>query len=195
MYKPVLTKADFTLRYQAGEFGNASPTWHKPDDFLAYGQREFGSEPSVGLYHLRNRIAGGATYYNLRWSETVARWLEQEQKEQWYVSAMCPTEKTIFQGEVAQTSEWATLNGRYGLDLFYSTVAKPMRQSLVEGGKRVHGVTATMLLRHYLTPSDYDWLQYLLDEYQYHVIEFTALSVYWGTVPGSKCLIWEVRTY
>src|SRR4029079_14257562 len=54
---PVLTKGDFVQRYKQGEFGNASPTWNTFDEYLAANYS--------GQLHIRNRVAGGPSWYNV----------------------------------------------------------------------------------------------------------------------------------
>lgn len=188
-FPPVLTKADGSQRYLAGDFGNRSPSW---TDSLAFEEEADGN----ALYHLRNgNQAGGATYYDLSYWGTIARWrwLRNQGLEQgYYCSQMCPTEKTILQGEVQQAFPGS---GRCGLDLYYSTTAKPMREALRLNGQQESGIIAVSLLKRHLRPGDYEWLLALLERYPGHVIEFTTLSCCWGTVPNSNTLIWEVRLY
>lgn len=186
-YPPVLSKRDFVRRYGKGEFGNASPTWYDLDSFIGYAGIAFGNGPSFGSYHLRNRVAGGSTYYNLSWSATVARWSGQKDKRQWYVSEMAPTEETLIQGEVLETER--------GLTLLYSTVAKPMREALAESSQSVSGILAVSLLRSFLCPNSYDWLMILLERYPFHVVEFSTYSTEWGTLPNFNTVYWEVRQY
>lgn len=85
------------------------------------------------------------------------------------------------------------MQSEQGLQLFYSEVKKPMRDSLKEGGKQVTGVVASMTLRHFMNPKSYDWLQVLLDRYPYHVVEFSCYGVCWGTLIGYNTAFWEVR--
>lgn len=194
-YPPVLSKSDFVRRYQAGEFGNASPTWNDCDSFLAWGQREFGTGPSRGLYHLRNRTAGGATFYNLHWSECVARWLERPDRENWYVSAMAPTESTIIQGEVVQRCFVGDGSGA-GLSLLYSRVRKPMRDALAEDSQTINGIAVNYVLEGAMDSNSYEWLQTLLLRYPGHVVEFSTYSTQWGTLyPLFNTVFWEVRLY
>lgn len=183
MSTPVLSKKDFVRRYAAGEFGNASPTWNEI--------REFTASRYNGLVHLRNRVAGGPTWYDISSDEAETAWyklLEKGVKPQdLYISAMAPTAKTLFQGEVQQ--------GINHLDLYYTTVAKPMREALKSESEQVSGIVATSLLRRYLCPNSYDWLQILLDRYPGHVVELSTYSVEWGTLPGFNTVFWEVRMY
>ena len=186
VYRSVTTKTDFVRRYNLGEFGNRSPTWDNVDEWY--------KAPNIGmgdLFHLRNRVAGGLTKYN------VAAWDLLDDYEQMlyegvnstdiYVSAMCPTERTQIQGEVMRTPS--------GLYLYYSTIKKPMRDALREGGKEATGLRAKMMLEHYFDTASYEWMQVLLDRYPDHVLEFTCLDVEWGTVPNRRVLWWEIRRY
>lgn len=193
---PVLTKTDFVRRYQLGEFGNASPTWDDIDSFISISKDYPFNAAVPGKYHLRNRTAGGATYYNLGWSMCVAKWIDQyEDKKNWYASAMCPHEYNLIQGEVVQGSH-VNGSGCAGVDLLYSTVVgKPMRDALKEETLWARGLMATSLLRTAMCPNSYEWLQFLLEAYPGHVVEFTTLSKEWGTIPGYNTIFWEVRNY
>lgn len=187
--KPVKTKTDFVKRYEAGEFGNHSPTWAGFDDWCA---DNLGGN-KLELFHIRNRVAGAMTWYNVAKYEMADKWAiacELFSSNELYISSMCPTEKTLFQGEVMRR-----VDGGVGLDLFYSTIAKPMRESLKLGGQRALGLRAKMLLEHYLDTNSHNWLMYLLEAYEGHVVEFTTLSEEWGTVPGYRTIFWEVRKY
>ncbi len=179
---PVLTKRDFVKRYGEGEFGNASPTWGNLEEFLQSGYD--------GLVHIRNRLAGADTWYDVPtirvsevWSEATSRF----QPRQLYISAMAPTNKTLFQGEVQQ--------GVNGLDLYYTTVPRPMREALAIWNRQVSGVVALMLLKHYLCQNSWEWLTYLLDAYPGHVVELSTYDVEWGTVSRYNTVFWEVRSY
>lgn len=185
MPSPVKTKTDFVRRYQMGEFGNASPTW-EATEFIHCSGRDWKTK-----YHLRNKVAGGPTYYNLNENDLLLRCYylaaNGSNLDQFYVSEMAPTAKTLIQGEVMR---W-----HRGLYLYYSTVRKPMRDALAAEAHEAEGVKALTLLRHYLNQRSYDWLEYLLEEYPDHVIEFSTYSECWGTIPGYNTVFWECRLY
>lgn len=187
-FRPVNTKADFARRYYLGEFGNRSPTWNTLE--------EFNQDGYDGLVHLRNRVTAGETYYDLRPKELRNLWPSRRDPEQWYCSAMVPKEvetTLLIQGEVQQTYPGS---GRCGLDLFYSQVPKPMRVALAEKAEQISGIIASFLLRRYLCPNSYEWLQELLDRYPYHVVEFSTYARCWGTLyPRFNTIFWEVRNY
>jgi len=185
---PVLTKTDFVQRYNAGEFGNRSPTWNSLQEFEV-GLAKWANNDS--LYHLRNRVAGGPTKYNVSEDHycSALQWMLDNgvKPQDIYVSEMCPTHLTQIQGEVMRTHE--------GLYLYYSQIKKPMRDSLREGGREAKGLRAKMLLEYYMDTNSYEWLNTLLDQYSEHVVEFTTLSKCWGTNSGYNTLFWEVRYY
>ena len=179
---PVLSKAEFVRRYQAHEFGNRSPTWGTLEELVTSGY--------AGLIHLRNRTAGGATYYDLTPARAAALWSSLPNGS-WYASAMAPTAETLIQGEVQQAVMGC---GRCGLDLYYSTVVKPMRAALAEEAAQVWGVTALLLLRRYLCFNSLEWLGELVRRYPEHVIEFSTYRRPWGTLyPRYNTVFWEVR--
>lgn len=187
---PVLSKRDFTTRYLAGEFGNASPSWSRLSDFVVGGRND-GT-----LYHLRNRnLAGGSTYYNQTWMECVRRWINMADQCLWYASEMVPraVERTLLlQGEVQQAVPGC---GRCGLELYYTTIAKPMRQAMAEQAATVWGLKALAILQTSLCANSYEWLQELIKRYPGHVIEFSTYRCRWGTLPDFNTVFWEVRRY
>lgn len=186
MFPPVLSKADFVRRFLTGEFGNRTRNWDTLDEFTAWVATHDPHERYQ--YNLRNRVAGGATYYNLYWSECVARWLEQEDKSAWYVGQMITCERQTIQGEVYYSDT--------GLTLYYTDVKKPMRTALAEKAKQVSGIIAWFLLRHYLCPNSFDWLRELFDRYPDHVVEFSSFERRGiGTLPNYNTIFWEVRKY
>lgn len=187
--RPVLTKTDFAKRYNENEFGNRSPTWDSVNDW--YKERGEGilHVTDRRLYHLRNRIKGGSTYYNLEcwrlydWFNQV-NWVHEPN---WYVSEMAPTELTLIQGEVQRNE--------LGLYLKYSDEPLTMREALAKRELTATNLSAKLILQKYLDNNSYEWLQYLLDTYDNHVIEFSTYSKCWGTVPRFNTVFWEVRLY
>jgi hypothetical protein len=187
MYPPVLTKLDFVRRYAANEFGNMPKTWETIEEFEQSGFN--------GLIHIRNRVKGGKTWYNVKPTEARCVWdkLISSAKENnvnpqtLYLSAMGPEDNKIFQGEVQR--------GYWGLDLYCNNIAKPMREVSLKDWYNRQGIIATLLLKHFLCPNSYEWLQVLLDRYPDHVVEFSTYNTEWGTLPGYNTVFWEVRKY
>lgn len=178
MRQSVLTKADFYRRFMAGEFGNRGPIWDSFDAVWDSGYR--------GLVMVRSQRPGGLCKANLTLADA---WLiaEQERRDVLTFSAMCPHDRQTINGELQRDHR--------GLCLMYSSVKKPMRQSLAEGGRQVFGLSAQHVLKANVYAPDLDWLMELLELYPGHVIEFTAFEICWGVLPRSKCAVWEVRSY
>jgi hypothetical protein len=187
--RPVLTKTDFVRRYQAGEFGNRAPTWgtivewwsEDPVPWVRYGRN----------FHVRSRIANGPTYYNLDAGIISQFWRDlckEHGEENLYISAMAPHEHNLLQGEVQQ--------GPWGLQLHYSTEPRvPMRGALSKSPQDAEGTRAKLLLDWCMNDLSRQWLDYLLEAYPDHVIEFSSFGVCWGTVLGHNAVFWEVRKY
>lgn len=181
---PVLSKRNFVKRYAAGEFGNRPPIWLTLDEFLASNYRD--------PVHLRNRIAGGPTWYDIPAKKVEMKWFELisagVDPKNLYISPMGPQDQERgLQGEVCR--------GLWGMDLTYTTVKAPMREAMERETRHASGVTALWLLRKYLCPASYDWLADLLDRYVDHVVEFTTYMRQWGVVSGYNTVFWEVRKY
>lgn len=176
------SKKRFIGAYQAGRLGNRAPTWNTLTEFLASGYR--------GKVHLRNRIAGGPTQYNV--PATLVELFLQDFLDvhklsisDIYVSGMAPHDKNVLQGEVRRSER--------GLDLIYSTQpGLPMRDALREYTKQATGLGALCLLRAAMDANSFDWLQILFDEYPDHVVEFSSFSIPWGTLNWNTCF-WELR--
>lgn len=189
MKPPVLTKLDFVDRYLNGEFGNASPSWHSIGDFTdTCFTTKLGGNPVNCEYHLRNRVAGGSTFYNLTRSQVICYWYANRCfRGGWYISEMAPTELTLIQGEV--------MRAPWGLYLHGSIIPRPMRDALRLSSFHINGLRAYTTLKSYLCPRSYEWLWYLLEEYPDHVVEFSTYGIDWGTIPGFNTVFWEVRRY
>lgn len=183
IYPPVLTKRDMVRRYGRGEFGNRAPTWMT----LA----EFQSSKYRGLVHIRNRVAGGPTWYNIPESEVTAEWIKLVESgisaDSLYLSGMAPHHLGTIQGEVMRSTDYLTLR--------YNTQKLPMREGFSVENLQATGSVALILLRYYMNDPSYEWLNVLLDRYPEHVVEFSCFSCCWGTVPRHNGVIWEVRNY
>jgi hypothetical protein len=186
--EPVKTKTNFVKRYDAGEFGNASPTWKTIADFL---QATTPFTRDGVMFHIRNRVKGGPTWYNVDGYDLPHVWEQCCRAGAYpadlYISAMAPTDKTQFQGEVMLTEEC--------MEVFGSTIRKPMRDALKEQPVHLKGLVASLTLKTYMNARSWDWLNELFDNYPEHVIEFSCYSHCWGTVPGFNTVFWEVRQY
>ena len=100
--------------------------------------------------------------------------------------------ETIDDSHVVLQGEVAELPG--GLVLTYSTEKTTMRHAL-RSAKTATGLLARCLLRQHLSPSSVTDLEALLEQYNGHVVEFTAYDVFVGALLGRNAVVWEVRAY
>lgn len=178
-YLPVLTKNDFVKRFIANEFGNRGPMWNSLDEFTKSGYR--------GLVHLRNRVAGAFTLYNVP-SVLVVEEFEKAVRlhgDTFYLAGMAPTEQTLIQGEAMLTEK--------GLYFYGSYIKRPMREALGTESFQAIGIHAHMLIKNYMDVDSWYWFNDLLKNYPNHVIEFSVYGVNWGTIPNRNTVFWEVR--
>ena len=188
--KPVLTKRDFVRRYKQGEFGNHTRTWNNLDEMEDDGT--IAGLRNDQLFHIRNRVAGDVTWFNVQGDELEMMWEKaclERHRSNLYVSEMASTAHTVLQGELMNHYQGG------GFDLFASTVKEPMRGSLRKGGTRYQRSQVMPILQTYLPQRDLQWLMYLVETYPDHVIEFSTYSKTFGTVPGFRTAYWEVRRY
>jgi len=182
MKRAVLSKKDFVRRYLEGEFGNAPRSWIDLETF----KKE--ANPSQ-RYHVRiARVGYPVTFYDVPFNEveeTCYRVKDQLDLSDIYISEMGPEAKKIFQGEVMESPMTF---------LKYNLLALPMRQAFQIQTLYAVGLTARILLREYLDSPSLEWLEFLLESYPDHVIEFSTYSIAWGIL-GWNTVFWEVRKY
>jgi len=183
MKKPVNTKRDFYERFYRGEFGNAGLMW--PEGFAEW--EASGYRGDVGI---RTMGVGTRCDYNVPFEEVPSRFAEFRQTyraEMINLSAMMPDEHMIVQGEITRTHK--------GLSAFVATVINTaMRPALLDHGFHLEGLRVDHLIRRSCDATSYDWLMSLVDDYDGHTIEFSALRIPWGT-RNLNTVIWEVRNY
>jgi hypothetical protein len=188
--RPVLTKHDFVQRFLQGEFGNALKAW---PDFGAWCEANLG-ESKLKRFHIRNRQTGGRTWYDVPKYNMTKAWMTAvsrvENPDLLYISEMVDHTQNVLQGEVQQLPD-----GR--LSLFCSRARgadQNMRTALATSGEQMYGIKALTVLRTLMDRWSYDWLDYLLETYPGHVVEFTTLRASCGVL-NRPTLFWEVRRY
>jgi hypothetical protein len=184
----VTSKAQFVRLYQEGVFGNRAPTWNHVED-IPWCMKTC---PADKKFHIRNRVAGGPTHYDLDIIQVFDRWCDLEDEgvnpATLYVSEMAPHHLGTAQGEVQRSVNF--------IDLTITTGKLPMRQALLTDYTTfVTGLRAEMLLRYFMNARSYEWLEYLFEDFPDHTVEFTCFSKCWGTEPGYNTVFWEVRKY
>lgn len=175
---PITNKVRMYEVLAAGGFGNAVEQWFSVEDFVR-------NDPhNDRLFGIRSLRPGGRCDYDVPAADVPARC--REWPGGFNISPMQPEWALVLQGELCRDPD---------LRLFYSTLHKPMRKALAEGGQNVRGVVAQVMLQHFLDPSSYEDLMVLLDRYLDHVVEFSAYRVGVGADRRRRCVVWECRKY
>lgn len=186
MREPVRNKKEMYPRLAAGEFGNTMPAWI---DFEKWKSEGFPKYELWGLRH--TRIAGfpGAKLMVSR--HEVPRWLEANFKwRDWQLSPMTDNIGTVqWEGDV-----WRHPCGKLSCSGNVLPAPGTWRKHMLTP-RLWEGSAAVALLDHVLNDNSRDDLDVLLETFPDHVVEFSALDVCFGTVPGRNAIVWEVRSY
>lgn len=182
MFPPVepsiTNKRDMYSRYLTGAFGNMVAAYQSVE------AAKQGPEWQRGwLQGIRSVRVGGRCDYNVPPGEVEERL--RTWPGEWVIQAMQPDAELLLQGEVTREPD---------LYLYGSTVKKPMRLALAEGGFSVYGLRAKSYLETYLDPPSYDNLMELLARWPDHIVEFSAYACPVGVLKQNT-VIWEVRKY
>jgi hypothetical protein len=179
------TKALMYRLYEGGGFGNKLVTWPNVKEFI-----RSKSTCSITLRY-KGQHGGGWCAYNVPSNEVkqrAAQWVSEGANESLItVNESAPDECLRIQGEIIQ-------DDALGYSLFYSTEKGKMRDVLKKG-KSILGPSAKLILKDYFSPSSYEDLQVLFDEYSNAAVEFSTYSINLGGCPGRNTIIWEVRNY
>ena len=176
--KSVLDKKDFYKRYNKGEFGNRLRNWNSVEDLL-------NDEYPPTTLTARSSIPGAASLYNIGIYEIQSF---PGKFRDFTFNESAPDHLLIFQGEIYRNTEH--------MHLHYSLSKTKMRIALRDFPEKPKtGIDLTTYLRYHMPYCDYEWLEYLLDTYDDHTIEFGVYSRSIGLYPGSRTIFWEVRKY
>lgn len=165
-------------RLKRGDFGNVIQTWNNLDEMFLDG---YG-----GKIGIRSRKIGGVCIPETDLNVIIDFMKDKDWKD-FIVYESPPNNVATIQGEVGYH------NGE--LWLTYSTSHKPMREAFKIETKLSRGLSARHILKEYLWSASYDEIEYLLDTYDNHVVEFSAYSCALGIFKGRNAIIWEVRSY
>jgi hypothetical protein len=185
MSEPIISKRHFSRLYMAGLTGNKPRTWESVEE--------------VETSDFRDKVAlrycgpgwGGPFITDLRvnqLSSALRRLVKNGwSKSDFYISEQFSPKKTkyLINGEVMRRKE--------GLCLYYSTENKMMRPALESSGKQIYGISAVLVMRHFLLPADIDDIESLLDDYPDHVLEFSGFDRCVGIYPRHRSVVWELR--
>lgn len=183
--KPVNSKHDYYTRYIAGEFGNRLQLWG------TYGEWE--SSGFSGPIGIRNRKPD-SPFCRYDIPHRLVKTVVDE-----FISKGCPPGDMTF-NEAAPDQD-LLIQGEFCInydgvfELIYSRVKRQMRIALKEKSEYAHGNHAKTILKHFVDINSYEWMEWLLDAYPGHTVEFSTYCRNLGSIPHRNTLIWEVRNY
>ncbi|MEK7187328.1 MAG: hypothetical protein AAB691_00590 [Patescibacteria group bacterium] len=183
----IKSKKVFYELWNTGILGNKSRTW---DSLKEAKASTFAG--TVAIRYRGNRW-GGPLIINLNIHQ-LENELDKLTKQGWqkedfnFSEQLSPDRITyLINGEV--------MRGSRGLELFYATENKLMREALGSSGRNVYGMQALEVLHLFLWPPDIESLMELLDIYPDHVVEFSGFDRKVGVLPNRRMIVWEVRLY
>lgn len=188
---PILTKLDNYRRCHAGEYGNRLLQWASIEEWKASGY----DQPVCMRTALH--AGGGPKAFNVAPEEVEAQaatWVKLGvPRDRIRLSEMADGMR-VLQGQYFNGI--CTIDGEVHNGVFKLTFATgPIPVALSRHQKTVYGLTATLLIRHFMTPSSYSDWQELLNRYSDHVLEFSVWESCVGDIPGRNAVVWEVRRY
>lgn len=161
----------------SGKFGNTNICWKTLEEYKASGNKQ--------RLCIRSMIPGGLFEYDFPPEELESRL--SKRRDKWIISPLADGDNDrVIQGAVVNTTE--------GLYLNYSYAQLDWRSALNMMGHHVYRTEAKIILNYYLDCPSIENINYLLEEYPDHVIEFTTYNHDAGTL-NNNTLIWEVRYY
>jgi len=177
-------KREFISRFNEGEFGNKPRIWTEWTDLR--------DSDYSGKVTIRHKEPNGPCFYEI-YAEDLRRGRLPKGCDELYMchfNESMPDDLLSIQGNIYtfDSAIRLTYSTKPGLR-FREAVTYPY-------GKFADGLLAHSLLKFYLSPSDYEDLNYLLDTYDdCKVIEFSTYRVNVGVLPNRKTVWWEVRNY
>lgn len=168
----------------AGEFGNTIPRWYSVRAWKDSGYRS-------DLWAIRSMTPGNWACSGLNIPTDNVEWLYYNWNKSGEGSEISPMVDHMLT---------ARFHAHYGCSGLIVWVVEghrevPWRKAFETVSAHYEGVNARLVLRKYLNENSIDDLDIVLDKYQDHVVELTALDRCFGTVPHRNAVVWEVRRY
>lgn len=185
--QPVLTKADFYRRWQAGEFGNRLGSWSTLDEAEADGF----AGPTFEIRSVIPRWPYFEAY--IPWADRRARLAAKVAESGTAPELLRVGEDGFGNAHIIQGHVWWPRSDQFVLE--YTFGQGTLRAEHDRGLTPIFNLAARQILHDYLEPVDHDELFILLEDYPDHVVEFTAYERPLGICPGHHMIIWEVRQY
>ncbi|MDO8508445.1 MAG: hypothetical protein Q7S27_02050 [Nanoarchaeota archaeon] len=181
----ILTKQQNFDFLEKGILGNKLRIWHSYEDIL---KSRYKGTVSI---RYKGEFGGGKTAYEVKLKDIKKiekKWVNSgANKERIVFNESAPDKFLLIQGELMKSPFF---------QLYYCEEPMKMRDAFVKGKvKYSGGLTAKLILDHFIDPSSLEDINCLLEKYDSHVIEFGTYSRCLGDLPSRNTIIWEVRKY
>jgi len=183
----IRNKKIFYNLYNKNLLGNKLKTW--------YTLRDIKKDNYSGPLMIRQTTGHGGLVKEFKNLDELSDYInsslvDKEAREHFIYNECAPDDRVVLQGEVKYLDD-----GRLYLYCARSCRGMRMREALAKHAESFYGMQARAILGQMLNNASYDDLFGLLEEYEGHVVEFSAYSINVGWAKGRNILIWEVRYY
>lgn len=183
----ITNKAQMYAMLAQGLLGNTLPQYFSVDEWRASGQAD-----RYDWWGVRTLVPGGPCFLNCHRDDVEATALRPE-----YAAAGVNISAMV--DRVCTVTMWAEVQrlpgGLYTYVLEYPPKEGSWRKLMPAGGKGYQGTAARLLLERHLNANALGDLYDLLNKYDGHVVEFSAIDICMGRLPGRNMIVWEVRNY
>lgn len=183
--EPITDKRSMYALLAAGRLGNTIAQF--------FDVAEWERSPDAARYEwwgVRTLVPGGPCRLNCPRAEVRATAGRPE-------FAAAGVNVSMMVDRACRVTLWAeVLDGPGGLVVYgieYPPEGGSWRQHMPVSGRHWEGTAARMLLRRHMDPSSYDDMVALFEKWPGHVYEFSACDRELGTIPGRRCIGWELR--
>lgn len=183
----VADKASMFRLLQEGAFGNTTPQWFSVE---AWQSDRLGARTG-GLWGIRSAATSGGdkrTKLNVPVEEVPGL------VQQWFPGGGGQISPMV---DHSATLRAHVHRDHQGTQLWYVEGLRQVswREAFAIHSRRCERTAAELILRRHLNENSFDDLHALLDRFDGHIVELTAMDRCYGTVPHRNTVIWEVRDY
>lgn len=168
-----------------GRLGNTIPQYFDLDSW---------DSSLVDLWGVRSNVAGGDKRMRLNVPvDQVKSYVEKNFKPGEFNLSPMIDKYAVLKANLVDTDKEPFVRS---LHYCINKLILPWRQNFKHCGFHSNSrYQIDAILKHHCWPSSYDMLRELLEEFPYHVIEFTITDRAVGLMPQHNVIIWEIRYY
>lgn len=187
---PITSKKQMYGLFKRGRFGNAGLNFDTIEAAAEYACKT-GKKVAI---RLMAQAGGGAPFYPSLDHNQLLLTVHRLLREGWtpdrmQFSAMQPDDRLLLQGYLTPGS---TADPEWALD--YNDIRGLNMREGMKHPKHLRGARAYFKVKSLMDATSWDQLQFLIDEYPEHTIEFSIYDCLTGNLQ-TNTVFWEVRLY